>query len=198
MKVVFDFDGTLHQTHIIYEKAMDTSLKEIGLSLNDIDFKSLIGKSPYDIWRSLGAKEEQISYLVHKTGSMMDEGMKEYGKLYEGVYESLEYLKKKYELIICSNCRRAYMEAARSAYGLDKYFSSYIIGEDYDFLDKASILRSLDLKSFIMVGDRENDIEAGYKNKMPSIFASYGYGDKSEGDKANFVINDISEIKSII
>lgn len=198
MKIIFDFDGTIHKTHIIYKKAMEISLREVGVDIKNIDFKSLIGKSPYDIWRSFGVKEEKIDSMVQKTGAMMDKNMMSFGELFEGSIEILEYLKGKYQLIICSNCRNSYMQAARKAYNLDKYFTSYITGEDHDYMDKYKILRDLDLGEFIMVGDRENDIDAGYKNNMKSIFAKYGYGDLSEGENADYIIEDISELKNIL
>lgn len=198
MKIVFDFDGTLHKTHLIYKKAMEISLKDIDLDIKNVDFKGLIGKSPYEIWRSFGVKEVKIPAMVQKTGAMMDENMKNFGKLFDGSYETLYYLKDKYELILCSNCRNAYMQAARDAYGLDSYFTSFITGEDYDFKDKYKILSDMDLQEFIMVGDRKNDIEAGYKNHMKSIFAKYGYGDISEGSQADYIIDDIRELKKIL
>lgn len=198
MKIVFDFDGTIHKTHIIYQKAMEISLKEVGIDIKDIDFKSLIGKSPHCIWKSLGVVEEKADSMVEKTGAMMDKNMKSYGKLFEGSIETLEYLKEKYQLIICSNCRNSYMRAARDAYELDKYFTSYITGEDHNYDDKYKILKNLNLGDFIMVGDRKNDIDAGYKNMMKTVFAKYGYGDISEGEDADFLIEDIRELKNIL
>lgn len=198
MKIVFDFDGTIHRTDIIYKKAMEISLKEVGLDIKDVDFKSLIGKSPHLIWKSLGLEEEKIPSMVNKTGRMMDENMKSFGKLYQGSVETLDYLKDKYQLVICSNCRNSYMEAAREAYNLDKFFSYYITGEDHGYMDKYKILRKLNLGDYVMVGDRENDIRGGYKNGMDTIFALYGYGQISEGSKASYKIKDVSQLKTLL
>lgn len=198
MKVIFDFDGTIHKTHIIYKKAMEISLKEAQIDLKDIDFKSLIGKSPHSIWRSFGINEEKIETMVKKTGAMMDENMMSFGELFEGSIETLEYLKENYQLIICSNCRNSYMQAARKAYNLDRYFTSYITGEDHNYRDKYKILKDLSIGDFIMIGDRENDIDAGYKNNKKTIFAKYGYGDISESKNADYIIEDIRELKSIL
>lgn len=177
---------------------MEVSMKEAGLDINNIDLKSFIGQTPHDIWRSLGVEEERIPSLVRLTGSMMDKNMVDFGELFEGSIESLLYLKEKYQLIICSNCRNSYMDHARYAYDLDKYFSSYITGEDHFFKDKYQILKEMDLGDFIMVGDRENDIKAGLKNNMETIFAKYGYGSLEEGAKASYIIEDIREIMDIL
>lgn len=90
------------------------------------------------------------------------------------------------------------MDSARLAYCLDDYFSLYVIGEDHDYKDKHKILKQMNLGPFIMVGDRENDIEAGYKNGMQTIFAKYGYGSIKEATKADYIIDDIRDIKNII
>ena len=46
----------------------------------------------------------------------------------------------------------------------------------------------------VIVGDRFHDIESAIKNNIYSIFCEYGYGDISEGNKANVNIKDIKEI----
>lgn len=198
MKLIFDFDGTIHKTELIYKEALNTSLKELGKDIENINFKSIIGNKPATIWKSFGLSDEETAYFVKKTGAMMDQNMQDFGKLYEGSYETLEYLKEKYELIICSNCRNDYMKSARRAYDLDKYFSTFITGEDHDYIDKYKILRNLDLGPYIFIGDRENDIEAGFKNNMKTIFAKYGYGSSEEGKNADISIDDVRQLKDIL
>lgn len=198
MKLIFDFDGTIHQTDIIYKHALSTTLNELSINIDSIDFKSLIGNPPAKIWKDLKIKEDLIDYYVQKTGRIMDNNLKEKGQLYDNTYKTLDYLKDKYELIICSNCRNNYMKKAREAFNLDKYFSHFITGEDYSYIDKYKILRKLNIGEYIMIGDRKNDIEAAYKNNMKSIFCSYGYGDREEGERAIFKIKDIVELNEIL
>lgn len=90
------------------------------------------------------------------------------------------------------------MEAAREKFGLDRFFSKYFIGEDYDFLDKYKILRKEIKENYIMIGDRREDMEAGLKNKQKTIFAAYGYGSESEGDGAYRKIYTIKELVDIL
>ena len=90
------------------------------------------------------------------------------------------------------------MDAAREKFGLDEYFSKYFVGEYYDYLDKYKILRKEINGDYIMVGDRKEDIEAGLKNNQKTIFASYGYGNPQEGDKADYKIDNISQLREIL
>lgn len=198
MILVFDFDGTLHKTEIAYKKAITESLAELNLDVNDFDFKSFIGMGPKDVWDIILEDDSDKTPYIKKNGDRIIKYMQEEGELFPGVIETLAYLKNKYDLYILSKCRRVYMDAARKKFGLDRYFSKYFVGEDYNFLDKYKILRRELKEDYIMIGDRREDMEAGLKNRQKTIFATYGYGliDESEGSYKN--ISSIVELKSIL
>lgn len=198
MILVFDFDGTLHKTEIAYKKAITESLAELNLDVNDFDFKSFIGMGPKDVWDIILKDDSDKTPYIKKNGDRIIKYMQEEGELFPGVIETLAYLKSKYDLYILSKCRRVYMDAARKKFGLDRYFSKYFVGEDYNFLDKYKILRRELKEDYIMIGDRREDMEAGLKNRQKTIFATYGYGliDESEGSYKN--ISSIVELKNIL
>ena len=82
------------------------------------------------------------------------------------VKSALTELKKRgCSLMILSNCRHSYMEAHRTALGLDKWVDDYFCGEDYGFIPKEDIftliMQKYPSRSFVMVGDRASDIAAG-------------------------------------
>lgn len=198
MILVFDFDGTLHKTEIAYKKAITESLAELNLDVNDFDFKSFIGMGPKDVWDIILEDDSDKTPYIKKNGDRIIKYMQEEGELFPGVIETLAYLKNKYDLYILSKCRRVYMDAAREKFGLDRYFSKYFVGEDYNFLDKYKILRRELKEDYIMIGNRREDMEAGLKNRQKTIFATYGYGliDESEGSYKN--ISSIVELKNIL
>lgn len=198
MILVFDFDGTIHKTEIAYKKAITESLSDLNLSIDDFDFKSFIGMGPKEVWDIILKDDSDKTPYIKKNGDRIIKYMTEVGELYDGAIETLSYLKEKYDLYILSKCRRVYMDAAREKFGLDRYFSKYFIGEDYDYLDKYKILRKELDSDYIMIGDRREDIEAGLKNKQKTIFATYGYGKPDEGDGAYVKISSILELKDIL
>lgn len=198
MILVFDFDGTIHKTEIAYKKAITESLSDLKLSIDDFDFKSFIGMGPKEVWDIILKDDSDKTPYIRKNGDRIIKYMTEVGELYDGAIETLSYLKEKYELYILSKCRRVYMDAAREKFGLDRYFSKYFIGEDYDYLDKYKILRKELDSDYIMIGDRREDIEAGLKNNQKTIFATYGYGKLDEGDGADVKISSILELKEIL
>lgn len=198
MILVFDFDGTIHNTEITYKKAITESLSELNLDINDFDFKSFIGMGPKDVWDIILKDDSDKTSYIKKNGDRIIKYMKESGELYDGAIETLSYLKDKYDLFILSKCRRVYMEAAREKFGLDSFFSKYFIGEDYDYLEKYKILRKEIKEDYIIIGDRREDMEAGLKNNQKAIFAAYGYGSPSEADGVNISISSIKELNDIL
>lgn len=198
MILVFDFDGTIHNTEITYKKAITESLSELNLDINDFDFKSFIGMGPKDVWDIILKDDSDKTPYIKKNGDRIIRYMKESGELYDGAIETLSYLKDKYDLFILSKCRRVYMEAAREKFGLDSFFSKYFIGEDYDYLEKYKILRKEIKEDYIIIGDRREDMEAGLKNNQRAIFAAYGYGSPSEADGVNISISSIKELNDIL
>lgn len=198
MILVFDFDGTIHNTEITYKKAITESLSELNLDINDFDFKSFIGMGPKDVWDIILKDDSDKTSYIKKNGDRIIKHMKDSGELYDGAIETLSYLKDKYDLYILSKCRRVYMEAAREKFGLDRFFSKYFIGEDYDYLDKYKILRKEIEEDYIIIGDRREDMEAGLKNNQQAIFAAYGYGLASEADGVDIKISSIKELNDIL
>ena len=198
MILVFDFDGTIHKTEIAYKKAIKESLSDLKLSIDDFDFKSFIGMGPKEVWDIILKDDSDKTPYIRKNGDRIIKYMKESGELYDGAIETLSYLKDKYDLYILSKCRRVYMDAAREKFGLDRYFSKYFIGEDYDYLDKYKILRKELDSDYIMIGDRREDMEAGLKNKQKTIFATYGYGNPAEACGVDIKISSILELKDIL
>ncbi|WP_276877841.1 HAD family hydrolase [Anaerococcus hydrogenalis] len=197
MKIIFDFDGTIHKSDEIYEKAFYQTLKKYKIKKPSLDPKSYLGYPPKKIWDDFLDDSYDKEKLIETTGKFMIENMKDFGSLYRDTEKVLNILKKKHELIILSSCPRKYIDTARKFYNLDLYFSKYLIGEDYDYKDKSEIIKINKIDNFIIIGDRKSDIEAGYLNDNISIFAKYGYAKKGEGNLSDYKIDKISDLLKI-
>lgn len=197
MKIIFDFDGTIHKSDEIYEKAFYDTLKKYKIKKPNLDPKSYLGDPPRKIWDDFLDDSYNKEKLIESTGDLMIENMKDFGSLYEKTEKVLNILKEKHELIILSSCTKKYIENARKIYDLDLYFSKYLVGEDYNYKSKAEIIKINKIDNFIIVGDRLSDIKAGFLNNNISIFAKYGYGKESEGYLSNYKIEKISDLLKI-
>ena len=197
MKIIFDFDGTIHKSDEIYEKAFYDTLKKYKIKKPNLDPKSYLGYPPRKIWDDFLDDSYDKEKLIESTGDLMMENMKDFGSLYEKTEKVLNFLKEKHELIILSSCTKKYIENARKIYDLDLYFSKYLVGEDYNYKPKVEIIKINKIDNFIIVGDRLSDIKAGFLNNNISIFAKYGYGKESEGYLSNYKIERISDLLKI-
>ena len=197
MIIFFDFDGTIHKTDLVYKDALNQTLDELSIDKRNIDYKKYIGLSPKQCWDDILNDNSNKDHLIKKTGQRLIENLEISGRLYKNSKSTLSFLKDKYDLYIISKCSREYMAMARKVFSLDKYFKGYLIGEDFNYIEKYKILNYFK-EDYYIIGDRREDIEAGYRNNKKSVFASYGYGQKDEGEYADYIISDISELLNII
>ena len=194
MKIIFDFDGTIHKSDEIYKKAFYQTLNKYKIKKPNLSPKSYLGYPPRKIWDDFLDDSYNKEKLIETTGNFMIENMKEFGSLYYDTEKVLNILKKKHKLIILSSCTRKYIDSAREIYNLDSYFEKYLVGEDYNYKSKAEIIKIEKIDKFVIVGDRLSDVKAGFLNNNISIFAKYGYGEEKEGELADIKIDKISDL----
>ena len=200
MILLFDFDGTLHNTKHLYgcafRKGYDMLVAE-GFAPEhyyaDDDVSKYLGVNAPDMWNSFmpDLPEEMKHKASMRIGEELINGiLNGQAVLYDGVTEVLDKLRDTgFRLMILSNCRCAYMDAHRKALSLDKYFEDYFCAEEYSFIPKEDIFRHIRSKypdeSFIMIGDRASDIEVGKKNSIPTVGCLYGFAAPHELDGAD-------------
>lgn len=209
--IIFDFDGTLHDTIKIYYPAFCEGVKILkdhgyakDFELSEENVKRFLGEKPnfaYDLLAK-DADEDFKKKIMTLVGQKMDENIKNrVGKLYDGTEKVLEKLSKTYDLYILSNCRKSYLDQALDIYGIKKYFKRYYAAEIFNFIPKDEIIRQ-ERKNFkeeiIFVGDRHHDMAAAHKNNLRSIFCTYGFGPEEEGKDATYKIDSIKEILEIL
>ncbi|WP_297392594.1 HAD family hydrolase [uncultured Peptoniphilus sp.] len=209
--IIFDFDGTLHNTIKIYYPAFSSGvefLRDHGFAwdfeLSEKNVAKFLGEKPNFAYELIarGADENLKKEVMALVGKNMDENIKKgIGELYDGTIKVLEELYKNYDLYILSNCRESYLDTALDVYGIKNYFKKYFAAETYDYIPKDEIIKMERQKikeEIIFVGDRHHDIKAARINNLKSIFCSYGFGCDEEGKDANYKISSIGEILNLL
>jgi len=111
---------------------------------------------------------------------------------------TLKILGNKYNLFIVSNCQAGYIEAFYEYHGLGGYFKDFECsgntGKSKTENVKMVIERN-NLDKPIYIGDTLGDYTAAEGNRIPFIFAQYGFG---AVPNAQFTINKIEDLKDLL
>jgi phosphoglycolate phosphatase len=209
--IIFDYDGTLHHSLIIYENAFKEAYQYLvkrGIApvknWKTDEIKKFLGQNPKEMWDSFFLRLDEET--IFQASSIISQSMKKQidekkAVIYDGALEILTYLKNKgFQLIYLSNSKRYYMEANILAFNLDKYFDLMICSEDYGYIPKGEIIHKIKSKlqgNAAVVGDRIHDIAAGIEHEFVTIACDYGYGSLNELKQATYHIKDIKDLYKI-
>lgn len=206
--LIFDYDGTLHNSMLTYAPAFRDTMKWLSdngyiaeKEYSDNEISCWLGFNSTDMWNSFHPeldpeiREKARLMLGRDMAERIDNGE---GALYDGAEETLSELKKRgYTLIFLSNCRFHYLERHRRVFGLDRFFNHYYCCEAFDFIPKYEIFPKIapaHKGNFIVIGDRFHDIETAVRNGLPSIGCSYGFGSPEELSGADIIVDSITGI----
>lgn len=209
--LVLDYDGTLHNSRIVYEAAFRTVMNEISdkgwIPHEDYTSEEInywIGFSAPEMWERFHPElsDEQKDYAGRRIGRLMMDDIRDgKARLYNGVPEVMDRLKEDYELIFLSNCMEEYSKVHRKAFGLDRWFDRYFCTGYYGFKQKEQVFAEHIYKPgrrYIAVGDRIKDITLAAECGLGSIGCLYGFGSSEELQGADLLINDISELPDAV
>lgn len=210
--LIFDYDGTIHESIKTYAPAFRNTCKWLAdngyiaeKEYTDREISYWLGFNSTDMWSTF--QPDLNPEIREKARIMLGEDMAQRiengrGKLFDNAEKVLDELKKQgHTLIFLSNCRVHYMERHSRIFGLDRFFDFFYCCEEYDFIPKYQIFRLFSLQhkgQYIVIGDRFHDIETAVQNGLKSIGCAYGYSTDGELDKADIIVNNITEILSAV
>ena len=211
--VIFDMDGTLLKSDTYAVTAIRNALNDLYENHNIRkklpSSELIIGKiGQPSVQFYLDLLDEEHKHLIDE----LHEGIQDHeeialrsgkGMLFPGTEETLAYLNQQgYRIGLESNCSMRYFGNVKSVFNLEPYLDiSQCIGEK-EGLNKISIISNfikiLKSKKAVVVGDRFYDVESGKANNCVTIGCLYGYGKKEELVDANYLIEDIRELKTLL
>ena len=206
--LLFDYDGTLHNSIKIYGPAFRTAytyLVDHGFAYSkeftDQEISHWLGFTAADMWKCFlptlpEEEQKKCSAMIGKEMiSLINKGMAELYPQAENILQLLKDLG--YNLIFLSNCKRAYMEVHISRFRLDHFFSAFYCSEDFGFIPKHIIFNTIKANhpgDFIVIGDRFQDMEISEMHNLQSVGCLYGYGAPNELQHATYLIDRLSDI----
>ena len=180
-KVIFDLDNTLMDWEDKYIFAITNVIDKLNLNYSEEKIKEIDDKlTEYENEYSLYEKEKFCDYLNKRCNTnlpyefydmLMEEQTKCYRMFTESEIDTLEYLSKKYELIILSNWFTYTQKKRLENAGILKYFSKVSGGDERELKPSLKAFDIVDnKKECVMVGDSiKNDILPAIEVGMKAI-----------------------------
>ncbi|MGI6590264.1 MAG: HAD family hydrolase [Eggerthellaceae bacterium] len=210
--VVFDFDGTLHDSMLIYPAAFRAGYQWLvdhgwaePQTFTDADISGYIGLTAKEMWTSFrpDLPDDVWPQAAAEVGRTMDRLILDgTARLFPGIPEMLDRVKALgVQLVFLSNCRVAYQEAARTAFGLDRWFSGYYNSEAWHGLPKPKIFEDIARDfpgGYAMVGDRNKDMAVSRVHGFPGVGCLFGYGSREELSDADYYAETPDEVVSCL
>ena len=206
--LLFDYDGTLHDSLAIYapavQEAYDTLVSK-GLAEPKTwereTIRKWIGLSPEEMWNQfqphLSQEEKQSgsAQIGQRMQELVEEGR---ARLYPGVPQVLDDLKKLgVGMLLLSNCPVSYLRAHTACFGLEHWFDGLYCGEEFGYRPKYEILPLLQTRwpgDFLVIGDRDHDMEIARRCEVPAIGCRYGYGSPEELAGADWLADSAQDL----
>ncbi|MEE6449238.1 HAD hydrolase-like protein [Gottfriedia acidiceleris] len=210
--LIFDMDGTLFQTDKILELSLDDTfnhLRSLNLwdTITPIDkYREIMGVPLPKVWEALlpnhsnEVRKQTDVYFLKRLIENIRSGK---GALYPNVKEIFSYLKENnYSIYIASNGLVEYLQEIVSYYRLNSWVTETFSIQQIQTLNKGDLVKKIIKKYEIthaaVVGDRLSDINAAKDNGLIAIGCNFNFAQEDELAQADFVIDDLIELKTTL
>ena len=207
-KIIFDLDNTLLFLSDEWEKNYKKFIDKYNLNISTKDLFLCIGNFEKNMKNIVVSKQKLSEYVsndlfIDFTTNMILELLEIYNNTSllntDMIYDILNYLSEKYELIAYTNWFTDDQIKRLKKYDLDKFFTK-VYG--WDILPKkpskeglSEIIKNDDIENYIFIGDSiELDIEVPYSMGITTIF----YNRKNIKQDKYKEIFKIEELKKIL
>ena len=210
--LIFDHDGTLHNSMFVFGPAMRNGVKWLeeqgygkieGFSFDKLE--KLLGLVAFDIWKALknDLSDEAIEKVSAFVNLEMRKGLNE-GKAqwYDGASKMLDKLKSMgYKMVILSNCDKALASFYWDYFHMHDWFEKFYDSESYDNKQKSEIIKEIIKErgsEAIMIGDRYMDHESAMAVNIPFIGCTYGFCAEGELNGADEIAKSVDDIPALV
>jgi phosphoglycolate phosphatase-like HAD superfamily hydrolase len=200
--VLFDLDGTLFRTETVDIVALNKALSQNGMELrSDAEILDCIGLTLDETCKRFGISDSAACGKFAKDVLYFEmQEIDRNGRLYDGADVLIRELKEAgFTVCLCSNGSSEYVGRILEKFSLAEYFDEiWPHREGYSKSQAVACLAEKYAKDgFIMIGDRDSDIDAGRENGGITVGMLYGFGG-NEPFNADFTACDITELKRVI
>jgi phosphoglycolate phosphatase len=206
--LIFDLDGTLFHTETVTVPAAREAFEAHGLAPpDDAEICSFIGRTSaeYNAWLRTLCPPPAAERILTAAAERELELIGERGRLYPGVPEALAELRgAAAKLALCSNGSGRYVEAVLAAHRIDGFFDIVRFRRPGDTAKPQMVGEVLGQlpdgprQPGVVIGDRNDDVEAARAHGLLAVGCAYGYGARGELDAADAVAAGPAEIPGLV
>lgn len=209
--ILFDLDGTLTDSGPGIMNAFAYAIEHMGGQAPGkeqlrhfagpplkVTFGQILGYSPEDTEKAIGFYREYYNEM----GGVFE------NKVYPGIRELLAELKNAGKHLMVATSKGVHgTTTVLDHFDLRRYFDFVSAAENQDRAQKTERIRCAleacgikDLSLAVMIGDRENDIDAANQIGIDSIGVLYGYGDREElvSAGATYLAETAEEVRNLL
>ena len=200
--LIFDLDGTLLRSDIHICRGVNMALRALGRPpMDDAAIHRLIGKPSDEFYGSLVPDPESKDAFIGLFRKMERAVLSEAGQLYAGTADMLKALVDRgYRLAVCSNAGPSYLALALETTGIKDLFYSVVSAKG--FASKAEAVQkmaeSAPCLGVMLIGDTRYDAEAAMENRIPFIWADYGFGVPDKDNPLCFAAKTPADIVPLV
>lgn len=206
--LVFDYDGTIHNTMKLYEPAIRETcnwllsnkyVKEANPDSKRI--ASWLGMNVKDMWKDFMPDLDpdirlQAELMVGEY--MMSRVRSHEAQWYPDAMKTLNTLKSwGYRMVILSNSKKITGRTHFKEFDMGRWFDKWYDCESFNWAPKTDIIKIVSSDypgDLIVIGDRKSDYEAAKAIGAKFIGCLYGYGSEEEMQFADFKIDSIVQL----
>lgn len=209
--IIFDMDGTLFQTDLILEPALETTFEILRKE------KQWVGKTPVEKYREIMGVPLPVVWetlcpnhsleIREKSNEIFQQQLiiqirENKGALYDGVEETLTLLSERYPLFIASNGQIEYLQAIIEEYKLHRFIQHTYSIQVIPSGNKSELVQLVktenQIQGVFVVGDRASDIQAAKDNNLTAIGVRFDFAQENELQYADYVVDSFQDILQVI
>lgn len=210
-RLIFDVDDTLIEWKEEYWDTLAEVLQELNIEYSkDLLDKIISAIGSYEQENQYYNKQKMVEHINKVTGynfnmNFLDTTIKVFGKCVpkenENIINTLEYLNKKYELVVLTNWFEDAQTLRLESFGINNYFTKVFASESFKVKpNKEAFEAAMEdklLEECLMIGDSlKKDIQGAINAGMKAIYINPKL--PKEEKEYYIVINDITELKNIL
>jgi beta-phosphoglucomutase len=209
--VIFDMDGVIVDTEPVHHYAYHQHFKSLNIDVSPELYATFTGqstKNTYELLRDRFKLTDDVQYLVDRKRDLFNAAFDEKEDLYllDGVRDLIEDLyRNNIQMVLASSSAKVTIERIFSRFGLHKYFTHIVSGEDFPrskpdpaIFVKAAELSGTDRENCIVIEDSTHGIRAAHDAGIFCIGYNSEHSKLQDLSLADMTITQFNELNADI